>query len=194
LKVETVIVEGTENDGEFVWTPSTSLEPTDGPQGYGIQLIVDSGANKGQYQYTTQFGISNPDYKKGSSSSSSSSVSHSASAPSYEHGTSTSSQALKTASGYPSFYSAPTVMYPTASVNSTAVPTGGYAKPTGGWTTQNSTLVAPTGYLPSTTLKTTGASASAPTESVPVSTGAASSMTTSVFGLVLAAGVAVFAY
>lgn len=198
LKVENVIVEGTENDGEYVWTPSTSLEPTDGPTGYGIQLIVDSGANKGQYQYTTQFGISNPDYKKESSSSASApsyGASTSASAPSYGHSTATSSsEALKTASsGYPSFYSAPTVPYPTVSANSTVAPTG-YAKPTG-WTTKNSTVIAPTGGYP-TTMKTSGASSSAPapTESVPVSTGAASTMTTSFFGLVLAAGVAVLAY
>ncbi|CZT22451.1 uncharacterized protein RCC_08321 [Ramularia collo-cygni] len=210
LKLESVIVEGTENDGSYTWTPSTSLEPTADATGYGIQLIVDSGAEKGQYQYTTQFGISNPEYKESSSSSSSSSSaapsssaasapsyghSSAASAPSYGHASSTS-EALKTAtaSGEPSFYTAPSVMYPTASANQTVMPTGGHAKPTG-WTTKNSTVVAPTGYLPSTTLKTTGgASASAPTESVPVSTGAASTMTTSFFGLALAAGVAVLAY
>jgi hypothetical protein len=204
LKLESVIVEGTENDGSYVWTPSTSLEPTADATGYGIQLIVDSGAEKGQYQYTTQFGISNPEYKEKSSSSSSSSA---ASAPHYAsssavaapvYGSHSTTEELKTAtaSSEPSFYSSPAVMYPTGSSNQTAMPTG-YAKPTG-WMTKNSTMVAPTGYYPSTTLKsTTGASSSsssAPTESVPVSTGAASTMTASFFGLALAAGVAVLAY
>lgn len=202
LKLESVIVEGTENDGSYVWTPSTSLEPTADATGYGIQLIVDSGADKGQYQYTTQFGISNPEYKEESSSSSSASASatHHASssavaAPVY--GAHTTSEALKTAtaSSEPSFYSSPAVMYPTGSANNTVMATGA-AKPTG-WIHMNSTAVAPTGYYPSTTLRTTGGAATsnpAPTESVPVSTGAASTMTTSFFGLVLAAGVAVLAY
>ena len=32
------IVEKTENDGSYVWTPSTDLEPTTGATGYGIQV------------------------------------------------------------------------------------------------------------------------------------------------------------
>lgn len=36
------IAEKIENDGEFVWTPKKDLEPTEGAEGYGIQLIVDS--------------------------------------------------------------------------------------------------------------------------------------------------------
>jgi hypothetical protein len=57
------IVEGIDNSGSYVWTPSEHLEP--GETGYGIQLICDS---NGQYQYTTQFGISNDHYTPGSSS------------------------------------------------------------------------------------------------------------------------------
>ncbi|TKA31655.1 hypothetical protein B0A50_01732 [Salinomyces thailandicus] len=63
------IVEEIDNDGSYVWTPSTDLAP--GQTGYGIQLIVDA---TGQYQYTTQFGISNPDYNADMMVSSSSSV------------------------------------------------------------------------------------------------------------------------
>jgi len=48
------IVEDTPNTGSYVWAPSTSLQ--DDVTGYGIQLIDDA---TGQYQYTTQFGISN---------------------------------------------------------------------------------------------------------------------------------------
>ncbi|KAL1596444.1 hypothetical protein SLS60_009090 [Paraconiothyrium brasiliense] len=51
-----VIVESIDNSGSYTWTPPTSLEGTDGPGGYGIQLIDDV---DGHYQYSTQFGISN---------------------------------------------------------------------------------------------------------------------------------------
>jgi len=67
------IVEKIPNTGVYVWTPSSSLEPD--TTHYGIQLIVDA---TGQYQYTTQFGISNPS-SGGSSSSSYSMMSTSSS-------------------------------------------------------------------------------------------------------------------
>lgn len=62
------IAQGIDNTGTFEWTPSTSLEPD--TTHYGIQLLVDA---TGQYQYSTQFGISNPDYSSASSSIASSS-------------------------------------------------------------------------------------------------------------------------
>ena len=43
------------NSGKFVWTPSSSLEAD--VSHYGLQIIV---TGTGQYQYSTQFGISNP--------------------------------------------------------------------------------------------------------------------------------------
>jgi hypothetical protein len=49
------IVVGIPNSGSFVWTPASSLEATAGNTGYGLQLIDDV---TGQYQYSTQFGIS----------------------------------------------------------------------------------------------------------------------------------------
>jgi hypothetical protein len=52
------IVEKTPNSGSYKWTPSTSLE--DDVTHYGIQLIDDA---TGQYQYTTQFGVSNKNPK-----------------------------------------------------------------------------------------------------------------------------------
>ncbi|KAL5397351.1 hypothetical protein PMIN03_012888 [Paraphaeosphaeria minitans] len=52
-----IIVESIDNTGSYTWTPPTSLQGTDGPGGYGIQLIDDV---DGHYQYSTQFGISNP--------------------------------------------------------------------------------------------------------------------------------------
>ena len=51
------ITESIPNTGKFVWTPSTSLEPD--VTHYGLQIIVDG---TGEYQYSTQFGISNPSY------------------------------------------------------------------------------------------------------------------------------------
>ncbi|KAI4212868.1 MAG: hypothetical protein LQ351_004393 [Letrouitia transgressa] len=45
------------NSGKYVWTPPVSLEPD--VTHYGIQIIV---SGTGQYQYSTQFGISNPGY------------------------------------------------------------------------------------------------------------------------------------
>jgi len=63
------IVENIQNTGTYVWTPSTDLQPD--TTGYGIQLICD---DTGAYQYSTQFGISNPSYTGGSSNSTSTST------------------------------------------------------------------------------------------------------------------------
>jgi hypothetical protein len=48
------IVEGISNTGSFSWTPSTELEAD--VTHYGLQIIDDV---NGQFQYSTQFGISN---------------------------------------------------------------------------------------------------------------------------------------
>ncbi|CAE7031978.1 hypothetical protein CFE70_004517 [Pyrenophora teres f. teres 0-1] len=49
------LAEGISNSGKLSWTPSAELEETATAQGYGIQIIDDV---TGQYQYSTQFGIS----------------------------------------------------------------------------------------------------------------------------------------
>ncbi|KAL1963728.1 hypothetical protein VTN77DRAFT_7932 [Rasamsonia byssochlamydoides] len=49
------IAENIPNDGKFSWTPSTSLQ--NDVTHYGLLLVDDA---TGQYQYSTQFGISNP--------------------------------------------------------------------------------------------------------------------------------------
>lgn len=54
------IAEQIPNDGSFTWTPSTELEPD--VTHYGLMLVVQG---TGQYQYSTQFGISNPEYNGG---------------------------------------------------------------------------------------------------------------------------------
>ncbi|KAF2168389.1 hypothetical protein M409DRAFT_21140 [Zasmidium cellare ATCC 36951] len=220
------IVEKTDNDGSYVWTPSKDLAPSEGAEGYGIQLIDDA---TGQYQYTTQFGISNPDYKAGSSSSSSQSSKPTKSAPSYGQSSSSksapaygSSEAAVTKTDVVTAYTTYCPEATTFAINNKTysvseattltlsitkphsaskpasvwapVGTGSYSKP------HNVTMVAPTGYVPTTiaTSAATSAGYSAPTkptESVPAPsyTGAASTLATSFAGLVLAAGAAVFA-
>lgn len=59
------IASGIDNTGTFEWTPPSTLEPD--TTHYGIQLIVDA---TGQFQYSTQFGISNAGYAGVSGSSS----------------------------------------------------------------------------------------------------------------------------
>ncbi|KAL2848097.1 Ser-Thr-rich glycosyl-phosphatidyl-inositol-anchored membrane family-domain-containing protein [Aspergillus pseudoustus] len=63
------IAENIPNNGQYVWTPSTDLE--DDVTHYGILLVVETGANKGSYQYSTQFGVSNPHQGESSSTSTS---------------------------------------------------------------------------------------------------------------------------
>ncbi|KAL9633577.1 MAG: hypothetical protein Q9164_004621 [Protoblastenia rupestris] len=62
------IVDSVANTGSYAWTPSNSLE--NDKTGYGIKIIDDS---TGDYQYSTQFGISNTEKKAESTSQSASS-------------------------------------------------------------------------------------------------------------------------
>ncbi|RAL09875.1 GPI anchored serine-threonine rich protein [Aspergillus homomorphus CBS 101889] len=55
------IAEDIDNSGSFQWTPSTALEPD--TTHYGLLLVVEG---TGQYQYSTQFGVSNPAYSSSS--------------------------------------------------------------------------------------------------------------------------------
>ncbi|RMZ68514.1 GPI anchored serine-threonine rich [Pyrenophora seminiperda CCB06] len=60
------LAEGIANSGSLAWTPASDLEATTGPTGYGLQIIDDV---TGQYQYSTQFGISKADCGAAASSS-----------------------------------------------------------------------------------------------------------------------------
>lgn len=53
------LAEKINNNGTFEWTPSKDLEPD--TTHYGIMIVVEE---SGQYQYSTQFGVKNPGYKK----------------------------------------------------------------------------------------------------------------------------------
>lgn len=52
------LAEKIDNKGKFEWTPSKDLEPD--TTHYGLMIVVEE---NGQYQYSTQFGVKNPDYK-----------------------------------------------------------------------------------------------------------------------------------
>ncbi|RDW93555.1 GPI anchored serine-threonine rich protein [Aspergillus mulundensis] len=62
------IAENIGNSGHFTWTPSTELEPD--VTHYGLLLVVETGADKGAYQWSTQFGIQAADSEASSSSAS----------------------------------------------------------------------------------------------------------------------------
>ncbi|KAM3424896.1 hypothetical protein BST61_g6871 [Cercospora zeina] len=170
------IVEHIDNSGSYVWTPATDLEPTENAQGYGIQLIVDA---TGQYQYTTQFGISNPDYKKSDKIDST---------PAGYGASSSSSSAAQT----PAASSKP-VPEATSAVSS-AVSSAYYPISTGSAApVQNVTMIP--GGSTKTSLVTFG-STTAPTATASrpaQATGAAANIAVSLFGLVAAGGAAIMA-
>lgn len=197
------IAEEIENSGSYTWDPKKTLEPSGGAKGYGIQLIDDK---TGQYQYTTQFGISNADYKEGSKEETS--------AAAYAAPSSSSKAAVSAASEYaaPSQHSAskeeqaatteaetkPTAMpivdesASASGVPETVVqPTGSMSVPASlqGSTTMATHAAYPTGS--NHTINGTNTNSTRP--SVEPSTGSASNMAASIGGLVIAAGVAVFA-
>lgn len=174
------IVVGIPNSGKFEWTPDTGLEAD--TTHYGIQLIDDI---TGQYQYSTQFGIS-----KGAECNSYSGPS---STPSNGGGypvnsTPAPSKASSTPGGYP-VSSLPGKLNSTTIITKTSAVVLSTGAPV-----QNSTVVQPTKPLtvPSSLLSTpTAGSPSATRSNVPQSTGAASSLQA---GLGLAGVVAAFAF
>lgn len=127
IKYLSTIAEKVDNTGSYSWTPSKSLEPD--TTHYGIQLICDE---SGAYQYTTQFGISNPGY---SGSSASASGYGSASASGSDVVTSTRSVHLAS--------------------SSSSSPSSAYVVPTSFHVPGNSTVAHATGTVSSHGLKTT---------------------------------------
>lgn len=165
VKFGPAIAEGIRNSGSFVWTPSADLESFDGITGYGIQLIDDI---TGQYQYSTQFGISTDDCEIVSSSSTSGG---------YVTSTPVSSSSSSSQSGYATVN---TTIYSTKS-QTTLYSTGAPHS--------NTSVVLPTKSLSlSSSIKPTS---SATTSGLPESTGAASSLQA---GLGLVGAVAAFAF
>jgi hypothetical protein len=178
------IVTGIANSGSFVWTPSASLEAD--TTHYGLQLIDDI---TGQYQYSTQFGIS----KGADCNLVVSSTASASSSPGYGGGYSASA-ASSTAHA-----SATTVAYPVSSavsskINSTTIITKTSAPvvaSTGA--PANSSIIQPTNPLtvPSSLYASPTSSPSATKSALPESTGAASSIKT---GLGFVGAAAAFAF
>lgn len=214
------IAENIDNKGTFAWTPKKDLAPSDAAtpaMGYGIQLICDK---SGAYQYTTQFGISNPDYKPTKEAPTSSAmmapagygaVSTSSSKPSSMASSMAASSPSASAQKPAHTSAAVAAPVPYNAHNHTQTMTGTAAMPmsTGaaaasGYKPSNSSMMSPTGASNmSTTLATSatlsatgygsGSKVSATASSSPVATGAAAQLATSLGGLVFAAGVAIYA-
>lgn len=177
------IAEKIENSGSYTWDPKSTLEASEGAKGYGIQLIDDK---TGQYQYTTQFGISNDHKEAAAPSSYAAAASSYAAAPS-AYASSAVSSAVESASSVvaPVHSSVAEVISSSAPV---AAPVTTAAAP---YTIPNNATAvhsAPSSFSTGVA-KPTGGNLT----SVEPSTGSASNMAASFGGLVLAAGIAVFA-
>lgn len=158
------IVVGIPNSGSFVWTPASSLEAD--ISRYGLQLIDDI---TGQYQYSTQFGISKGPECDAYVTPSPSSTPYGGGYPvSTPVPSSKASSSVKPASSSvaPSSKANTTIVTKTSSVPvlSTGVPAG------------NSTIVQPTKPLtvPSSLVASATSTPSATRSGLPESTGAAS--------------------
>ena len=184
------IAEKIENSGSYTWDPKSTLEASEGAKGYGIQLIDDK---TGQYQYTTQFGISNDHKEAAAPSSYAAAPSSYAAAPSSyaaapsAYASSAVSSAVESASSVvaPVHSSVAEVISSSAPV---AAPVTTAAAP---YTIPNNATAvhsAPSSFSTGVA-KPTGGNLT----SVEPSTGSASNMAASFGGLVLAAGIAVFA-
>jgi hypothetical protein len=148
VPIET-IVEGLANTGEYTYTFPGSYGASDGPSGYGIQLIDDV---TGFYQYSTQFGISVPEGY---------SISSTPSATGYP------------TDSYPTSKANETSAYPTVTKH-----TSSYVASTG-YPVSNSSIVLPSKSMtvPSslkTTATPTGTEPTSSSTAPPESTGAAS--------------------
>ncbi|OCL02947.1 hypothetical protein AOQ84DRAFT_400919 [Glonium stellatum] len=145
------IASGIDNTGTYEWTPPTTLEPD--TTHYGIQLIVDA---TGQYQYSPQFGISNPSYAGASASASSvaSSILASITAASTTNSTAPTSTPASASSSTP--------------INTTALTITPYG-------TASSHFVASTGFAGNSSIVQPTKSMSVPSSLLTSATGAAGS-------------------
>ncbi|GFF80574.1 uncharacterized serine-rich protein C1E8.05 [Aspergillus udagawae] len=133
------------NSGSFSWTPSTSLEPD--TTHYGLMLVVEG---TGQYQYSTQFGISNSDYTGSTSNSSSTATTATKSSSVTESSSKPSTTGTTTATGTATSGSV------SADTTTTATTTSETSATT--LVTQSSTTNAPTSTVVVTVPNSTGGS------------------------------------
>ncbi|KAF3933200.1 hypothetical protein ABW20_dc0103955 [Dactylellina cionopaga] len=171
------IIEKLPNTGSYIWTPKTDLTPD--TSRYGLQLIIDS---NGQYQYSTQFGISNPDFVSSSSVATTSAAATSTSAATSAEETTTS---YETVVHTTRSYITSLITVTTSSISSyEALTTSTYVAPTYTPPASNYTV---TSYSPSGTSKPVISTSLPP---VPSQTGAASSIKVASGLLLGVAGVA----
>jgi len=149
------LAEGIANSGSLSWTPASDLEATTGPNGYGLQIIDDV---TGQYQYSTQFGISKADCGAASSAAASSSPAVVASTP---VASSTPKPVMSSVMSAEPPY--PTTVKPSSSICTTAGP---YA---------NSTMVVPVGTGSATLAPSASMTGNATTSRLPEVTANAAS-------------------
>lgn len=173
VKFGPALAEGIANSGSLTWTPSADLEATTGPNGYGIQLIDDV---TGQYQYSTQFGIS----KEGCAVVSSSAKPASSGTETYPASTPAASKS-SSAGGYP-------VSTPHVSSAYSAKPT---PIPSTGAPAGNSTVIQPTKPITLPSSLRPSATGNSTTSRLPEATGAASVLQA---GLSLAGAAAAIAF
>jgi hypothetical protein len=105
------------NSGSFSWTPSTSLEPD--TTGYSLIMVVEG---TGQYQWSTQFGISNPDYTGPASNSSSATTTGTKTSTTTETSTASTTATTTTTASSASASTTATTMQTTAT-SASGVPT-----------------------------------------------------------------------
>lgn len=134
VKFGPALAEGIVNGGSLTWTPAADLPVTEGNTGYGLQIIDDV---TGQYQWSTQFGISAGkcgDVKPSPSSTPVASPSTPAGYPA------SSAPAASVPAGYPAASATPVAPasgyptqapYPTTVVSVPGVPSNATAKPSG---------------------------------------------------------------
>ncbi|KAF2852550.1 hypothetical protein T440DRAFT_477476 [Plenodomus tracheiphilus IPT5] len=184
VKFGPALAEGIANSGTLVWTPASSLEATTGPNGYGIQIIDDV---TGQYQYSTQFGISTDGCVASSSapaSASGSAAGYPVASPSSKEGYPVASPSAEYSASKSAVHSAyPTAPYPTKPAASTLIYSTGVP--------YNTTAIQPTGSLTIPSSLRPTASGNATTSRLPEATGAASALQA---GLSFAGAAVAFAF
>ncbi|KAI9043263.1 GPI anchored serine-threonine rich protein [Aspergillus affinis] len=189
------IAEQVPNTGRFEWTPSTSLD--DDVTHYGLLLIDEP---TGAYQYSTQFGVKNPNKVSSSSSSSSSTSSSSTTA---EAAATTAPAAVTTHGAFSTKYETYEVttticpetaaVHPTGKPASSSIPVIGTGRP---GVSPSNTPVRPGQPGKPTTLASSSVPSGTPSSSgpsTPIFTGAADRNMIS-FGAVAAGVVAVLAF
>ncbi|TID19526.1 GPI anchored serine-threonine rich protein [Venturia nashicola] len=184
LKVLSTIAEDIPNTGSYSWTPDTTLE--DDKTHYGLNLTMP--AVPGEFQYSTQFGISNPnpkheDTETGSSSAGSNGTVTASDVESSTNVTAGASETLNSTADATATSSNSTVP-PSGVPVPASEPAGPYSNETA---TNKTTSVAPPASAPTNSVKgngTTGGTKPKP------SSGADAKVATGLSAIALAIGAA----